>query len=109
MAHLLIFGERPERIAQGRSFYMSHQSNLLKVALLIWATWVIPSQLLICLERYEWITHSRSFAFSEMSKWANEGWVNERMSDEGMSEFPALFVIYLFKFFAWEQLKIGMN
>ena len=80
IAHLLIFGKRPERIAHSCSFVMSDLSDLLTVDLLIWATWAIRSQLLICLERSEQIAHSCSLDLSEMSKWANEQGVNERIS-----------------------------
>ena len=47
----------------------------------------IRSQSLICLEQSEQITHSHSFYLSEISKWANE-----RVSNEQMSEFPALLI-----------------
>ena len=40
------------------------------------------SRSLICLERSEWIAHSRSFDLSEMSEWANEWWANERWANE---------------------------
>ena len=48
-----IYHEQPERIAHGHSFVMSDLRDSLTVALLTWATWAIPSQLLICLERSE--------------------------------------------------------
>ena len=78
IAHSLTYHERPERIAHGCSFVMSDLSDSLTVALLIWVTWVIPSQSLICLQRSEQIAHSRSFRLSKMSKWANERWANKQ-------------------------------
>ena len=94
-----------------RSIIMSDLSESLKVAHLSWATLVICSfvmsdisDLLICHERPEQFAHSHSFVLSNLSKsltvahlsWAN--WANcsfdfseiEQMSDEQMSEFPAL-------------------
>ena len=71
ITHLLIYHERPERITHSRSFVMSNLSDSLTVALLIWATWAIPSQSLTCLERSERIAHSRSFDLR-----------NEQMSNE---------------------------
>ena len=62
-----------------RSFPLSDLSELLMVAHFWWATWAIRSRSLICLERFERITHSCSFYLSEMSKWANERWANERI------------------------------
>ena len=56
---------------------MSDLSDLLTIALLIWVTWAIRWQSLICLERSERISHSCSFDLS-------------KMSDERMSKFPAL-------------------
>ena len=50
LSESFICHERPERL----------------VAHLSWATWAFRSQSLICLERYERITHSRSFDLSEM-------------------------------------------
>ena len=67
----LIYLERSEQITHSRSFDISDLSNLLMVALLIWATWAICSQSLICPEPSEQITHSRSFDLSDLSKWAN--------------------------------------
>ena len=64
------------------SFPLSNLSKLLMVAHLSWATWVIRSRSLICLERYERIAHSHSFDLSEMSQWSNE-----RMSEWAMSEW----------------------
>ena len=55
-----------------RSFLVSDLSKSLMVAHLSWATWASRSQLLICPERSEWISHSRSFDLSDLSKWANE-------------------------------------
>ena len=72
IGHSLIYHERPEPIAHGRSFVMSDLSDSLKVYRLIWATWAIRSQSLICLERSERIAHIHWFDLSEMSKWANE-------------------------------------
>ena len=54
IAHSLIFHERFTHIAH-----------------FLWATWVIRSRSLICLERSERIAHSHSFDLSEMSEWAN--------------------------------------
>ena len=42
-AHLLIFGERPERFALDRSFLLSELSESLTVAHLSWMTWAIRS------------------------------------------------------------------
>ena len=72
------YHERPDWIPYGRSFFMIDLSDLLTVALLIWATWAIPSQLLICLERSEWIAHRRSFDMSNLSKWAMSEWENSQ-------------------------------
>ena len=72
-------------MAHGRSFVMSNLSASLTIAFFIWATWVLCSQSLICLQRSEQIAHSRSFDLSKMSKWAND-----QMSDEQKSKFPAL-------------------
>ena len=63
---MLISSERLERIAQDRSFPLSNLSDSLTVAHLSWAIWANRSQSLIWFER------------------------NEQMSDEQMSEFPAL-------------------
>ena len=68
---MLIYHERLERIAYGRSFVMSDLSDSLTVTNLSWANWAICSQSLICLERSERIAHSHSFELSEMSEWAN--------------------------------------
>ena len=51
-----------------RSFPLS---DSLTVAHFLWATWVICSWSLICLERSERIAQSRSFDLIEMSEWAN--------------------------------------
>ena len=76
---MFIYHERPERIAQGCSFVLSHVSDSLTVAHFLWAAWAIRSQLLICLQRSERIAHSRSFDLSEMSEWVNERWANEQI------------------------------
>ena len=71
------------------------------VAHLSWATWAIHSQSLISSERPEQFAHGCSFVLSDLSesltvphliwaKWANERMSDEGMSDELMSEFPAL-------------------
>ena len=80
------------------SFIMSDQSKSLRVtllswatwavhsftvALLTWVTWVIPLQSLICPERSERIAHSRSWQKSDLIKWANERWANERIPNPG--------------------------
>ena len=86
IAHLLIYHEQPERIAHGCSFVMSDLSDSLMVALLLWATWAICSQSLICLEWSEQIAYCCSFDFSDLSKWANEQmseWANEWISSPG--------------------------
>ena len=70
--NFFISSERPERITHGHLFVLSDLSDLLMVAYFLWATWAICSRSLICLERSEWIPHSRSFDLSEMSEWANE-------------------------------------
>ena len=70
IACLLIYHERPERIANGCSFVMSDLSNSLIVTLLTWATWAIRSQLLICPERSEQIAHSHSLKWVIFSIWA---------------------------------------
>ena len=79
ISHLLIYHERPGQIAYGRSFVLSVLRDLLTVAHFLWATWAICSRLLICLERSARIAHSHSFDLREMSEWANERWVNERI------------------------------
>ena len=69
---MLIYHEQPEQIAHGRSFLMSNLSDLLTVALLIWATWAIFSQSLICLERANQSKLLIWFEQNEqMSEWAN--------------------------------------
>ena len=78
IAHSLICHERPEQIAQGRSFVMSDLSDLLTVPVLTWSTWVNRSQSLICPEWSERIAHSRSFDSSDLSKWANAQWANSQ-------------------------------
>ena len=80
---------------------MSNLSKSLTVAHLSWATWAIRSWSLICLERPEQLAHSRLFVLSDLGEsltvahliWAK--WANERMSDERMSEFPALLFFLL--------------
>ena len=62
----LIFGQRNERLPQIAHFKLSDLSDSLMVAHLSWAIWANCSQWLIWFERNEW------------------------MSDEQMSEFPAL-------------------
>ena len=57
IAHSLISYEQPERIAHSCSFVLTDLSDLLTVAHFLWATWVICSKSLICLERSERITH----------------------------------------------------
>ena len=97
-----ISSERPERIAHDRSFPLSDLSDSVTVAHLSWAIWAIHSQLLIWFERNE-----------EMSEWANEGWANEQMRDERMSEFPALpcrmkwLLFFLFLFLSIKSYRIG--
>ena len=78
------------------SFPQSDLSESLMVAHFSWATWAIHSQSLISSQRPERFTHRRSFVLSDLSEsltvahliWAK--WVNERMSNERMSEFPAV-------------------
>ena len=78
------------------SFPLSNLSKPLTVAHLSWVTWAICSRSLISSERPERFTHGPSFVLSDLSelltvahfiwvKWANEG-----MSNEWMSELPAL-------------------
>ena len=69
---LLFYHERPEWIAHSRSLVMSNLSVLLTVTLLSSATWVIRSQSLICPERSEQISHSRSWKWAILSEWAYE-------------------------------------
>ena len=74
---------------------------------LSWASWANCSRSLICLERPEWFAHGHSFVLSNLSDlltvaylswaiWTNRLqsliWFeqNKRMSNEPMSEFPAL-------------------
>ena len=57
---------------------ISDLSNSLTVALLIWVTWAICSQSLICLEQSEQVAHSRSFDLSDLSKWAMSKWANSQ-------------------------------
>ena len=79
---MLIYHEWTKRIAHSHSLFMSDLSDSLMVVLLIWATWSICSQLLICLEQSQQIAYSCSFDLSDLSKWANEWWVNERWANE---------------------------
>ena len=71
-SNLLLYHELPEWIAHSRSLVMSKLSVLLTVTLLSSATWVIRSQLLICPERSEQISHSRSWKWAILSEWAYE-------------------------------------
>ena len=66
------------------SFNMSDLSESLTVAHFSWVTWAIGSQLLLCPERSERIAHSCSFDFSNLSKWANKRWANERIPSPGL-------------------------
>ena len=63
MRDWLIYHERPERIAQGRSFDMSDLSNWLTVTHLSWAIWANHSQSLIWSEGSE--------QMRDLSEWAN--------------------------------------
>ena len=65
MRDWLIYHERPEQIAQGRSFDMSDLSNWLTVTHLSWAIWANHSQSLI------WSERSEQMGEWAMSKWAN--------------------------------------
>ena len=69
-AHLLIFGEQPERFAHGHSFLVSDLSESLMVAHFWWATWAIHvltslikkegmSELLIILNQKTYIKHTK--------------------------------------------------
>ena len=66
------------------------------MAHLSWATWSIQSQSLISSERPERFAHGHSFVLSDLRESLSVAhlilakWVNEQMSDERMSEFPAL-------------------
>ena len=60
------------------SLLVSDLSESLTVTHLSWANWVIHSQWLICPEQSERIAHNCSFDLSDLSEWANEGWLNER-------------------------------
>ena len=71
IAYLLIYHKRPERFAYSRSFVLSNLSDSLTVTHFSWAIWANRSQLLIWFEQNE---------------------QTEQMSDERMSEFPALFI-----------------
>ena len=85
-----------EHLCANRSFIMSSLRESLTVAHLSWATWAIRSLSLFWYEWPERFAHSHSFFLSDLSKsltvahliWAI--WANERMSNEQMSEFPAL-------------------
>ena len=67
LSESLISSERPERIAQGRSFVLSDLSNPLTVTYFLWLTWAIPSRLLISYERPEWFAHGCAFPLSNLS------------------------------------------
>ena len=79
-----------------RSFIMSNLSKTLTVAHLSWVSWAIHSRSLFWYVWPDWLAHSHSFVLSDLSEsltvahliWAI--WANERMSNERMSEFPAL-------------------
>ena len=91
------------------SFIISNLSKSFTVAHLSRAPWAIRSWSLICLERPERFTHSRSFVLSDLSEsltfahliWAK--WVNEQMSDARISKFPALQNSFQFQILIWEQ------
>ena len=96
---MLIYHERPEQIAHGRSFDMSDRA--------------IRSGSLFWYEQPERFAHSHSFVLSDLrklltvahliwAKWVNEQKSDEGMSDERMSEFPALPVIFAAKYGAQE-------
>ena len=101
-----VFSQKFLRESLIRSFIMSNLSESLTVAHLSWVTWAICSRWLIFLERAERFAHSRSFVLSNLSEsltvahliWAK--WANEQMSDEWMSEFPALLICQLYE--GWE-------
>ena len=99
LAHLLIFGERPERFTLGRSFLVSNLSESLTSLFFWWATWAICSH--CSPKKREWANcsffklkkpwaiweyHSQSLIWFER----NEQMSDEQMSDERMSEFQAL-------------------
>ena len=71
-------------MAHGCSFVLSDLRDSLMVAHFFCATWAICSRSLICLERSERIGHSCSFDLSEMSKWTNKRWGNERIPSPGL-------------------------
>ena len=77
-----------------RSFPLSDRSESLTVAHLSWATWAIPSQLLICLEQSERIAHSRLFDLSEMSEWAMSKWTNSQPCFRFLAFF-LFFILFL--------------
>ena len=58
-AHLLIFGEGPERFAHGHSFLVSNLSESLMVAHFWWATWANHSWSLIFGEQPEQFAHQK--------------------------------------------------
>ena len=84
LSELLVFCERKTDLLKKKSdslicsFIMSDLSESLTVTHLSWANWVIHSQWLICPEQSERIAHNCSFDLSDLSEWANEGWLNER-------------------------------
>ena len=82
---LLICLERPERFAHGCSFPLS---DSLTVAHLSWAIWANSSQPLI------WFEQNEQMSEWAMSEWVNERWANQWMSDERMSKFPALLILF---------------
>ena len=80
------------------SFIMSDLSKSLMVTHLSWATWVIRSRSLICLERPEPFAHCRSFVLSDLTESltvAHLIWA--KWAIEWMSEFPALLQIYILR------------
>ena len=84
IAHSLIFGEWPERIAHGCSFVMRDLSDSLTVVLLIWVTWVICSQPLIFLSDLSKLLTVAYLIWAKwdierMSDWANEGWAIDQI------------------------------
>ena len=106
LSKLLIYHEWPERITHGCSFVMSTLSDLLTVALLIWATWTICSQSLICLEGSERIACSRSFDLSKMSEWVKSKWANSQHWKKAIGSFLVsdlshLLTVTLFSWVTW--------
>ena len=101
MSDLLIFSKTKSYIkhikkVKKQDFRFFKPTYFERSAHFSWATWAIRSRSLISSEQPERFTHGRSFVLSDLSEsltvahliWAK--WANEWMSNERMSEFPAL-------------------